>query len=529
MPASVAVLAIDAATPDLVRNWVADGRLPNLAAAMGRGLTGSISGVTGYYIGSTWPSFTTGLNPAGHGFHRIVQLRDRTYDFFRPLDERDGVGGTPFWRLASDAGLRVAVLDVPLSQPESTINGLQITEWGGHDSVFGFRTTPSELASEVLRTVGPYPVPPNCDEHRQTVDEFEAFVSGLELAVEKKTRLTLDVLAREQWDLFVQVFTESHCVGHQCWHLHDRSHPAHNAEARREIGDPLERVYGAIDRGVGQILDRLDDSIVLLVSAHGMSYYRGAGFLLPEILYRLGVTTRQETQAPATLAGRVRSAARPLWKRLPERLRAAVRGSAATTGPGSLPGGRLPELRVDVERSRCFPIANGQPVGGIRLNLRGREPQGILAAGDEADAFCERLTSDLLEIIDERTGEPLVTNVHRTGDLYHGGRLGALPDLLVEWNDSVATGTTAHGGGRGATIGATSPKIGTVEGVNTYVRTGDHVPSGWFALAGVGVSPGSLAAPVSLMDFHPSLCRLLGLPDQEGDGRVIPAFDAGRR
>ncbi len=522
MSAKVVVLAVDAASPDLVREWAAAGILPTFQEMLRRGLSGSIEGVRGYYIGSTWPSLFTGLEPAGHGFHRIVQLRNGTYDFFRPLDEPDGVLGTPFWRLASEAGQRVALLDVPLSRPESELNGIQVTEWGGHDSVFGFQTTPPALASEVLDLVGPYPIPPNCDEHRTTVEDFERFVAGLELAVDKKTTLTLDLLSREHWDLFVQVFTESHCVGHQCWHLHDPDHPSHDPQLRDVVGDPLQRIYGALDRAIGRVLQQVGDATVLLVSAHGMSYYRGAGFLLPEILSRLGVTVRPI--AAGTTGRRLRSKVKPLWNKLPPRVRSALRPRPATTGPGSMPGVQLPRLRFDVARSKCFPIANGQPVGGIRLNLTGREPQGILNPGAETDAFCEQLAHDLRSIIDERTGRPLVSDVYPTNSLYRGSRLGALPDLLVEWNDAVPTGTEAHSGGRGATIRATSPKIGTIEGINTYVRTGDHIPDGWFVLAGAGVESGRLSRSVSVTDLHPSLCRLLGLSDPEVDGTTIPGF-----
>jgi predicted AlkP superfamily phosphohydrolase/phosphomutase len=526
MSAKVVVLGIDAASPRLVREWAGAGRLPTIGAMMDRGLSGAVEGVRGYFIGSTWPSFSTGLDPAGHGFHRIIQLRDGTYDFFRPLDEPSGSGGVPFWTMASRAGRRVAVLDVPLSRLDPEINGAQIVEWGGHDVVFGFEATPPELGREVMAMVGSYPVPSNCDHRRRTPDEYEEFISGLELAIEKKTRLTIDLLGREQWDLFMQVFTESHCIGHQCWHIHDPDHPSHDARLLDTVGDPLERIYRAIDGALRQILDEVGDAVVLLVSAHGMTYYRGAGFLLPEILYRLGVTGRPPTPRSSGLRGRLKTAARPAWNMLPSQIKTSVRRWFKATGAGPQRADRMPRVRADVERSKCFPVANGQPVAGIRLNLAGREPQGILQPGAEADAFCKELMEDLRAIVDERTGQALVADVYRTDGLYHGPRLGALPDVLVEWNDQLPTGTRAHADGRGATIRATSEKVGTVEGTNSYVRTGDHIPTGWFVFMGESTTPGEREEPVSVMDFHPSLCRLLGLPDPDVDGTAIPEFTA---
>jgi arylsulfatase A-like enzyme len=42
-----------------------------------------------------------------------------------------------------------------------------------------------------------------------------------------------------------------------------------------------------------------------------------------------------------------------------------------------------------------------------------------------------------------------------------------------------------------------------------------------FVCAGPGVAATERAEPVSVMDFHPTICRLLGLPDAGVDGAVI--------
>jgi len=528
MPARLVLIGLDAVEPTLVRRWAADGTMPALASLLSRGTSGSVRAVQGFYVGSTWPSFSTGLDPAGHGFHRIEQLEVGGYEFARPLESPAGVGGTPFWARASAAGQRVAVLDVPLTRLETDLNGIQMIEWGCHDSVFGFHAAPPELANRLLETVGPYPVPGNCDAPRPAAADFDEFARTLEHAVQLKSRLTRDILAQDEWDLLIQVFTEGHCAGHQCWHLHDPSHPAHDEAAFAVASDPVERVYRALDRAVAEIVEQAAEARVIVFSAHGMGSYRGADFLLAEILYRLGATTRPEIslRLPSTLGTRVSGRARAVWSATPwsirERLR-PFRARLATTGP---PGARGVEAWADVGTSRCFPVPNGGPVSAVRLNVAGREPRGLLQPGSEVSAFCDQLAQELLAVVDERTGAPLIAAVTRTDELFSGVRRDSLPDLLVVWNDVVPTGSLAHAGGRGAVVRARSATIGVVEGRNSYGRTGEHVDRGFFVSVGQGVPAVERSDPVNVTDFHPTVCSLLGLPTGAVDGKAIPELAA---
>jgi predicted AlkP superfamily phosphohydrolase/phosphomutase len=126
-----------------------------------------------------------------------------------------------------------------------------------------------------------------------------------------------------------------------------------------------------------------------------------------------------------------------------------------------------------------------------------------------------------LSIVDERTNRPLVRRVIRTADLYNGERLDHLPDLLVEWNDKVPTGSTAVGKGAGAMVHARSPKIGVIEGMNHYGRTGEHRSEGLFIAAGPGVRPGVLEREISILDFAPTFTKLLGVEMPGCDGRPV--------
>lgn len=520
MPARVIALCIDAANESLLRAWAADGTLPVLGGLLRRGRSGTVRSLEGFHVGSTWASFTTACHPAHHGFHYLVQLRPGTYDLYHPADEgmyrRD-----PFWRQLSRAGKRIAILDVPMVPLDREVNGAHLIEWGGHDAQGGFATWPPELGREIEAEFGRHPTPSNCDAIARTPAGFAEFVAGLERGAATRAAWTRRLLARDDWDLLLQVFSESHCGGHQAWHLHDPEHPGHEPALSARLGNPIRRTYRAIDAAIGAILEDAGDATVIVFSCHGMGKWTGAHHLLREILVGLGVTE----PPPAPPRERpARAVLRRGWRALPAPVRRAVRRAlGGGDGPASAPDPGPWHARVPDgdQASRCFPLMNGLAVSGIRVNLRGREPRGLVEPGADQEAFEAGLAADLLAITDERTGGPLVRRVLRSRDLYAGEHLDILPDLLVEWDGSVGTGNTQVGGCRGATVRARSPKFGVVEGTNRYGRTGEHRREGVFVAVGPGITPGTLPAPLSTMDLGPTIAAAVGVRLEGVDGRAV--------
>jgi predicted AlkP superfamily phosphohydrolase/phosphomutase len=528
----VLFLELDAADKDLLRGWAADGTLPTLHGLFSSGLTGDTIAPEGFFVGAIWPSLYTGVGPARHGIHSLVMLRPGTYEFFRaPTGEHIKRGA--FWTCLSEAGRRVAVLDVPLSGISKTIHGIQSVEWGAHDAVYGFRAWPPAFEAEVRARFGAHPVAQSCNAYGRAPGELATFRDLLVEGVRRKGALTRHYLDQGGWDFFAQVFTESHCVGHQFWHVHDPNHPGHDPALASAIGDPIRDVYAAIDAEIGKILARVgDDTTVIVLAGHGMLHKRGAQFLLPEVLARLGVSVLAPAPAPSPLE-RVDAALAGVWQRTPAPLKRALSGARtrmrawidSRVDPPTAP----PWLyRIDAAHSRCFLLDNGFPISGLRLNQIGREPAGLIRPGEEADAFCRQLADDLLAIEDADSGVRMVRRVLRTRDLCDGEYLDQLPDLIVEWNTEHRLGSATCGNPAGSQVRLRSPRIGVIEGINDYVRTGDHRPDGLFVATGPGIRPGHLAGTVSIMDFAPTFCALLGVAMQDVDGRPIAPILAAR-
>ena len=495
--------------------------MPNLARLKARGCYGTTESVEGFFVGSTWPSLYTSSNPARHGFHYQYQVFPGDYAL-KEMGSGRLAQGTSFWEEMSVAEKRICILDVPLSQPCQSINGIQLVEWGSHDAIGGFAAVPPEFGSRILEDFGMHPVGAHCDAPRTNVDDIAAFRQQLRAGVETRTQMTLALLQQERWHFVMQVFSETHCAGHQCWHLHDASHPAFDLLRTDAVGDVVHDVYKAVDEAVGRILDASVDSTVIVFSSHGMSYWYGADFLLKDILVRLGVATGWNKTFAARgkeISGRAISA---LWMQLPERARQALKAWLRPE-PGVTPQrGPKPGLPVDPSNSLCFPVRNGMAHSGIRLNLIGRERNGLLSRGDEEEAFIRELTTDLLDIVDERTRQPLVSRVLRTKEVCQGPLMEGLPDLLVEWSSVTPTGSAPVADGVGSEVAVSSPKIGRLTGRNDFGRTGEHRRYGMLIGAGKHVIPGDLNRTVSVLDLAPTFCRLVDVDMKDAEGTAIP-------
>ena len=171
----------------------------------------------------------------------------------------------PVWKRLSDHGRRVASFDAPHARVADTLNGVQIVEWGCHDRHAGTRSFPPALVDEINDKYGPHPigtVPHGprehyapCDfvhragEHR-TAEENGALLETMRQAIAVKRAASVDLLTGDDWDLYFAVFGEGHCSGHQFWHVHDETHPWHDATRaraarRRSVARGLHRARRA--------------------------------------------------------------------------------------------------------------------------------------------------------------------------------------------------------------------------------------------------------------------------------------------
>jgi predicted AlkP superfamily phosphohydrolase/phosphomutase len=163
----------------------------------------------------------------------------------------------------------------------------------------------------------------------------------------------------------------------------------------------------------------------------------------------------------------------------------------------------------DFGRRRFWLVPSDLVHTPIRCNVVGREPYGRVAPGAELDALCSRLRREFLALVEPGTGRRLVEDVIVTADRYPGAGPGDFADLLVVWDRTQPL------------LAATSPTVGEVRAEPSPTRLGEHRDGGFVLARGPGIPPTGPADPIAIVDFAPTVTRLLDVPFA-ADGRAVP-------
>lgn len=504
MPARVIFIGLDAMEPDLLQRWAAEGLLPNISRLQAQGSMAAVPVPPGMGNGATWPCFFTGVNPGRHGRYYYQQFDRATYTFFDFNDDTDH-RWEPFWVALGAAGRRTAVIDV-VKAPLRAFNGIHLANWMAHDRQRPPRSHPPELLAEVTARYGEDPMGGSTDTFGiRSSDDCARVRDQLIERLRTKTVANQDLLARENWDVFLTVFHEPHDLGHQAWHLHDTAHYAHDAKWLRKNGDPIKDLYIELDRCVGTLIeDAGSDATVFLFTGPGMERNYTANHIIDTIVDRL--EDAYSGYRP-TMPERLRA----LYHRLiPESLRNRLRlrrRFASETG----------DARPAISYRKFFAVPHNQNAGAVRFNIAGRDAMGTVQPGAEYDALRKRVMADLLAIVNVDGGEPLIKEIIEVGTYCSGASRDDMPDLLLLWSRSAPI------------FSVRSELIGRVTGADPSSRTGDHSSNCLVLIDGPGVARQPLPVELRLEDLAPTIAAMVGVELKGIDGVPLPIHGAAKR
>jgi len=162
---------------------------------------------------------------------------------------------------------------------------------------------------------------------------------------------------------------------------------------------------------------------------------------------------------------------------------------------------------TDWSKTRAFCILTN----GIHINVKGREPQGIVTE-EEYEPLRDELIAALEGLTDPSTGQTVIHRVQKREEIYHGPFLEYAPDLMITSFDE-----RYHF--------YFFPQSHYDHAFNPPGKaTGNHAYDGILIGKGPDIEPGPVEG-AGLIDIMPTMCQLLGLPIPEDvDGRILSSM-----
>ncbi len=504
----VYVFAWDGVSLDMLEPWMEQGRLPNLRALIEEGSSGHLPTVFPPVTATSWTSFATGTGPGSHGIFDMTLLRRDSALHEEPASAR-AVQGRTIWDLAGQRGLRSIVVNLPPTWPPRPIEGALVSDFLAPQ---GDRrlTWPPELLDELEGKFGPYRL------HFKKIYRKGGIGEVLEEAREVfRYKLgVIEYLTRTRdWDLAIHHVFGSDRLQHELWHVIDPDHPAHDPAEGSRWAPAVADYFDELDAAIPKVREWLGpEGVLCLLSDHGFGPIHHYLVLNCWLLERGFLVLRKHALS------RLRAAAFRLGL-TPERAYrvADVLGLGHLRHSGGI-GSRHDLLAwvskfflsfADVDWSRSVAFSKGN-FGQIYMNVRGREPHGILDPGAQYEEARERLIAELSALRQPGGDQPLFESVWRREELYGGPFVDQAPDVLVLPKDMrfKALGVLDF-----IAKGFVRPNFG---------QSGDHRMNGMMVLAGPAIRRGQRIDTASMIDVAPTLLHLLGAPVATSmEGRVI--------
>jgi predicted AlkP superfamily phosphohydrolase/phosphomutase len=504
----VLVVGLDGGTLDLIEPWAVDGVLAGFKRLLGEGARAPLRTTIPPITGPAWTAFATGKNPGKHGLFDFLGRRPGSYKLFSfNATHRHGAS---LWGLIGQSGKKVGVLNVPLTYPPEPVNGFLITGMLTPPDAEDY-CYPAIIGHRLRQAVPGYFVQPagNYDAYGREMELIRVVREMTEMRIEAARYL----MQNTDWDLFMVVFMATDILQHAFWHFMDPMHTKHDDMALPALRDAIQDCYGQIDGYLKELFSTLDDdTYVMIMSDHGFGPLEKY-FHVNTWLWRRGFLRFNSTPFTSTKRALFQMGVTQLnVYRLLRRLRQA-RNVAQTVRR------RKEDVRnlldqwflsfedVNWSQTRAYSIGN---VGPIYVNLRGREPEGIVEPGQAYEDVLEELTQDLYQLRDPATNLQMIEKVYRREEIYTGPRLHEAPDLFCIPRDL-----------RYSAFGLLQfPSNRWLE--PTFDRTGGHRMDGVLILRGPGVRPGYRLDSANIVDLAPTILALMGVPiPSDMDGQVL--------
>jgi predicted AlkP superfamily phosphohydrolase/phosphomutase len=508
----VFILGLDGATFTIIMPLIKRGKLPVLARLIREGAHGVLNSTVLTNSAPAWTSFATGMNPGKHSILGFTKMVPDSYQL-KLLKGTDNKAKT-LWEISGEFGKSSIVVNIPMTYPPKKINGILISglDTPGLSAEF---THPPEFKNELLRVVPDYRINLHLGGYLHNNKRRRKAIGVMLSSIRARERAVHHLMKSYPWDLFAVRFNSPDNVQHQFWRFMDERHPDYDPRSPEPLKTAIYTIYEELDRVIGSIERILpEDCTMIIMSDHGAGPRTNKTIRLNEWLQSLGYLTSEATHRKhkSYVYIAMEKILSTLLKRVPPDLKQWLMKCSPSAISKTWTYFRFPDLGWS--ETKAF-VGETE---GIRINLKGRYPNGIVEP-DEYEVLRDQIIDAARKLRDPNTGERLFNHVARREDTFSGPYIHEFPDIItIPTKDQYNISTRlSH------RKGATSLTYGFISREEHWRKvSGSHRKEGVLIIHGGVVMRGAKIQDADITDVFPTALYLQGLPVPSNvDGKVL--------
>lgn len=532
------LLGLDGACLPVLDRLLDANAIPTIESLLEDGYVDDLTSQIPPWTPSAWPSLYTGVNPGRHGVYGFLTFDGYDWD----VVDRTNVREYALWELLDEHGYSSVVVNVPVTHPPREIDGAIVP---GYVAPENPECVPEDALSRCTEKLDgdEYRIYPPQDGTRS--DRLDTYADLVE------SRGIVFRTLVEQFDPafgFLQ-FQQTDTVFHE--------HPGD--------WDVIEHVYTAVDDTIRNVLESCQPRNVIVVSDHGIGEYNGYEFRVNEFLREEGyVTTVRGGDGMPSWDSIARNQLRN-GEQSDKRNKGVLERTAALAAKAGLTSQRLERLlkrvglastvaaivptdviragteQVNFENSQAYMRSRIEL--GVRINLAGREPDGVVTQEQYESVRDELLNT--LRAVQTPDGKPVFDAVEPREAVFEGPYIDDAPDIVLvpaSFDHFLSGSLLGEQFGppsepwnhkRAGVIIATGPDI-TVPNGETQAASDGGTQTTSSADAQVasdaGTQAGSDSKTPHLFDVAPTVLATFDVPPSERmDGTTLPIVESHER
>ena len=515
MDNKLVVIGIDGGTFDILNPWMEQGLLPNLEKIRQEGVWGTLKSVIPPITAPAWTTFYTGKNPGQHGIFDFLSKSQESYEEI-PVNATFCKSKT-LWSLLGEGGKKIAVLNMPMTYPPQTVNGVMICDFlsstKNRDFVF-----PPQLLDEIEERFGPYYI------HGKNVDavtlfaekHIDALINDCLKMSEYKFKVAHFLMGQNNYDVIVFHEWGTDRIQHWLWHIMDQSHPRHDALLAQKYQGKILDYYRFVDHQIGKTMELAGPrASVFIMSDHGFCPVKRSIDLNVWLMEEGYLTIKKSFVSQIRYwlwnHGLTYETLTSLYEKLiklglkPKHFTPREVISLLRIGPWQA----LLSLN-DADWHNTQAYAKSSPFGQIVINLKGREPQGTVNPGEEYNHLVNQIVAKLKNLCDPQDGSNIHGLVYTKEEAFKGPFSSDAPDIIyLPQSDGYQAGNVIGFGSNTSFVGFTGFQA-------------SHSMDGIFMARGPVIKQDTSIKDAAINDLAPTILHLMGLkvPD-DMDGRIL--------